>query len=212
MHEQAQADPTPTAPTRTPRSLVGALAISAVFSVAVGAMGLAAAMFAADKTTHTVVAHGAVLLVYLVLAVASGALSFIDVRAHRLPNRIVVPLYPVVVLGFLVAAIADADLARWWTALACGGIAFAFFFLLRSLERGMGGGDVKVAGVLGIALGWVGWEALMVGLASGFLLGGLAGGILLLTGRVGRRDPVPFGPALLAGAWIGVGAGIVLTQ
>jgi leader peptidase (prepilin peptidase)/N-methyltransferase len=74
----------------------------------------------------------------------------------------------------------------------------------------MGGGDVKLAGVLGLFLGWLGWPELGVGAIGGFLLGGLFGVILLLTGRARRGTAVPFGPWLLAGAWLGILAGTPL--
>jgi leader peptidase (prepilin peptidase) / N-methyltransferase len=65
---------------------------------------------------------------------------------------------------------------------------------------GMGFGDVKLAGLLGLYLGWLGWSSVWVGAFAGFLLGGLAGGGLLLAGRANRRTTIPFGPAMLAGA------------
>lgn len=75
----------------------------------------------------------------------------------------------------------------------------------------MGGGDVKLAGVLGIALGWVGWSALAVGAVAGFVFGGLYGMLLLATRRAGRRTAVAFGPWMLLGAWTGIvwGASLV---
>ena len=77
--------------------------------------------------------------------------------------------------------------------------------LLRMLgPGGMGGGDVKLAGVLGIALGWVGWGALAVGAVAGFVLGGVYGVMLIALRRASAKTAVPFGPWMLAGAWIGI--------
>jgi leader peptidase (prepilin peptidase)/N-methyltransferase len=65
---------------------------------------------------------------------------------------------------------------------------------------------VKLAGVLGLFLAWLGWPALVVGTVATFLLGG-AFGVLLLLGGAGRRATVAFGPWMLVGAWIGILAG-----
>ena len=72
---------------------------------------------------------------------------------------------------------------------------------------GMGLGDVKLAGVLGLYLGYLGWAPLIVGAAGGFFLGGLFGIILLLVRRATRGSAIPFGPWMFAGAWVGVFAG-----
>jgi leader peptidase (prepilin peptidase) / N-methyltransferase len=73
--------------------------------------------------------------------------------------------------------------------------------------RGMGLGDVKLAGVLGLALGWLGWGPSVLGLFAGFAVGAVVGGGLLASGRVTRRTPIAHGPFLLAGAAIGLIAG-----
>jgi leader peptidase (prepilin peptidase)/N-methyltransferase len=68
----------------------------------------------------------------------------------------------------------------------------------------MGFGDVKLAGVLGLYLGFVGWSAVAVGMASGVLLGGVLGIALLASGRASRGSRIPFGPFMLAGALLGI--------
>ncbi len=78
--------------------------------------------------------------------------------------------------------------------------------------RGMGLGDVVLAPVLGLALGWLGWGASVVGLAGGFLIGAVVGVALLASGRVTRRARVPHGPFLLSGAALGMFAGEPLWQ
>ena len=64
-------------------------------------------------------------------------------------------------------------------------------------------GDVRLAGLLGIGLGWVGWGPLLVGVYAGFLIGGLGGGLLSLL-RVVERKGFPFGPFMLVGAVVGL--------
>jgi leader peptidase (prepilin peptidase) / N-methyltransferase len=83
----------------------------------------------------------------------------------------------------------------------------AYFLLVFIHPAGMGFGDVKLAGVLGAYLGWIGWGALAVGAFLGFLLGGLYGALLLLLRRAGRKSAIPFGPFMLLGAVVGVLAG-----
>ena len=71
----------------------------------------------------------------------------------------------------------------------------------------MGYGDVRLSGVLGLYLGWVGWANVAVGLVAGFFVGGLAGLGFVVTGRRKLCGSIPYGPYLLAGAWIGLVAG-----
>ena len=65
-------------------------------------------------------------------------------------------------------------------------------------------GDVKLAGVLGLFLGFLGPAVLFVGLFAAFLLGGVFGVVVMLTRSGSRRTTIPFGPWMLAGAWIAV--------
>jgi leader peptidase (prepilin peptidase)/N-methyltransferase len=84
-------------------------------------------------------------------------------------------------------------------------LAYGLIRLIR--PDGMGGGDVKLAGLAGLHLGWLGWGPMAVGWLSGFLLGGVFGIALIVSGRATRRTALPFGPWLLAGAWLGIGFG-----
>jgi leader peptidase (prepilin peptidase)/N-methyltransferase len=72
-------------------------------------------------------------------------------------------------------------------------------------------GDVKLAGVLGLYLGWLGWNSLFVGAFAAFLLGGIAGVVLMATGLATRKSAIPFGPYMLAGAFLAVFAAAPLT-
>ncbi len=144
------------------------------------------------------------------LAVVSVILAAIDLREHRLPNRIVLPSY-LVGIGLLGSAVLFGAPATSLVRGAAGmaGL-FAFYLLLRAVSRrGLGGGDVKLAGVLGLYLGWVGWDALALGALAGFVLGGAAGVVLILARRADRTTPLPFGPAMLGGAWLGIATGLL---
>src|SRR5690606_7163607 len=144
---------------------------------------------------------------FLYLAAISLALALIDLDTRRLPNVLVLPMYAV----GAVLLTASAALSGSWAALASAGVGMAglgLAYLLLAVVRpgGMGMGDVKLAGALGLFLGWLGPETLAVGAISGFLLGGGAGVVMLLRGA-GRRASLAFGPWLLAGAWVGILAG-----
>ncbi|MBD8139554.1 prepilin peptidase [Frigoribacterium sp. CFBP 13605] len=148
------------------------------------------------------------LVAFLWLAGVSVALAVIDLEHHRLPDAIVLPSYTVG--GVLLAA--SSILVGDWPALvrAAIGLASLFaFYLIAALSYpgGMGFGDVKLAGVLGLYLAWLGWGEFAVGAFAAFLLGGLYAVVLLVTRRVERTGGIPFGPWMLAGAWVGVFAG-----
>ncbi len=142
---------------------------------------------------------------YLYLVAISVALALIDVDVRRLPDVIVLPSYVVMAVLLLLPAALDG---RWDDLLraAIGGLAlFALYFVLAFINpRGMGFGDVKLASVLGMALGWLGWGVLGVGAFLGFLLGGLYGAVLIVVGKAGRKSAIPFGPFMLAGALVAV--------
>jgi leader peptidase (prepilin peptidase) / N-methyltransferase len=136
------------------------------------------------------------------LAVAAGlvALSVIDLEHFLLPNRIVYPLALATLALLTLAALGDGA----WDALGravLGGIAGALTLgvLHVASPRSMGFGDVKLAFVLGLALGWLGWGELVVGLFCGFLAGTFVGLALIALRRRGRKDHLPFGPFLAFG-------------
>jgi leader peptidase (prepilin peptidase) / N-methyltransferase len=145
---------------------------------------------------------------FLWFAASSVALTAIDLAAHRLPNAVVVPGYVVVIVGLVMAAAIAGDWTRAGITVAGTAILLVTYGLMAATWRGaMGGGDVKLAGVIGGFLGFVGWAALAIGAIAAFLLGGIASIALLLTRRATRTSGIPFGPWMLAGAWIGIIAG-----
>ena len=148
------------------------------------------------------------LVAFLYLAGLSVALAAIDLDLHRLPDRLVLPAYGVglVLLGgvdVLRGAVAPFGIA----AAGAGASVLLYLALAVAKPGGMGLGDVKLAGALGLFLGHLGLAQLLVGVASAFVLGGLFGAVLLATGRAARGSAIPFGPWMLAGAWVGILAG-----
>lgn len=149
-----------------------------------------------------------VILAFLYLVAISIALTLIDLDTHRLPNAIVLPSYIVAAALFALACLLGADWGSLLRAAIAGAALFAFYFVLRLIRpAGMGGGDVKLAGVVGIYLGWLGWGSLVVGAFAAFVLGGIFGLALIALRRAGRRTAIPFGPWMIAGAWVGIVAG-----
>ena len=76
--------------------------------------------------------------------------------------------------------------------------------------RGLGMGDVRLAFVLGLYLGWLGWAAVVLGALAGFVVQAVIALGLLATRRIRLRDELPFGPAMLAGAALVIGGTALL--
>ncbi|WP_375407365.1 prepilin peptidase [uncultured Amnibacterium sp.] len=168
---------------------------------------------ALTATPQVLVADVLVLLAFLYLAAISIALAAIDLDVHRLPDALVLPGYAVGAALFLAADLLRGDLVSIGTAAAGAGAAVLLYAVLWFVKPGgMGLGDVKLAGVLGLFLGQLGVAQLTVGIAAGFLLGGVFGVVLIAIGRAKRGTGIPFGPWMLAGAWVGVAAGAPLAD
>lgn len=150
------------------------------------------------------------LLVYGLFAVGSMALAVIDARTKTLPNRIVFPLYGVGAAGFgLVTAILhDAHgVHHLIAALASAAALFVLFYLI-AMFGPMGYGDVKLAGVIGLYLGWLSLPAVYAGVLLGTVSAALVSLIVVAT-RVARRlawrhFEIAYGPYLLFGAWAAI--------
>lgn len=136
------------------------------------------------------------------------ALAVIDLDTHRLPNRIVLPAYVVTPILLAVASAGEGDWQALLRAAAGGAILYGLYLaLLLARPGGMGFGDVKLAGVLGMALGWLGWGPFVVGAFAAFLIGGVAAVVLMLAGSAGLKTRIPFGPWMVLGAYAGAACG-----
>jgi leader peptidase (prepilin peptidase)/N-methyltransferase len=159
----------------------------------------------ANPTPAATVAQVIQIAAFLYLSAVTVALAMIDIDTHTLPNSIVLPGYIVGILMFTAASVIGGD----YTALIRAGIGMAalgaiYFVIALIYPGGMGFGDVKLAGVLGLFLGWTGWGSLVIGGFSAFLLGGLFGIGLIIFRGAKRKSGIPFGPWMLVGAWLGV--------
>jgi leader peptidase (prepilin peptidase) / N-methyltransferase len=142
---------------------------------------------------------------FLYLAAVSIALGAIDLDTFRLPFWIVVPSWWAggVLLGGAALLLGHpAAVVR----MLLGGLALWGFYRLLHLvyPAGMGYGDVRLAGLIGLYLAWVDWGALVVGAFAGVLVGGLGGVGVLIARRTGLKTQIPFGPYMLVGTWIGL--------
>jgi leader peptidase (prepilin peptidase) / N-methyltransferase len=159
---------------------------------------------------------GLVLAAACWLAACAVPLAFVDAIVSRLPNPLTAAAYAGTVVLLLLAVAVGGDGASWSALLraALGGLALLGCYLLLIIisPAGMSLGDVKLAASLGTLLAWFGWRVLIAGGAAGFLLGGLAGVMLLVSRRAARKQLIPFGPFMIAGAvlavlaWPGLGA------
>jgi len=143
-----------------------------------------------------------VLPAFWLLAALAVVLAVIDLQYRRLPDPLTLPAYPAGVVLLGVGALAVPGGARHFLgALAGMAVAWLIFVLLALVHpAGLGWGDVKLAGVLGLYLGWLGAAAVAAGLLGAFVLAALAGLGLIAAGKATRKTQIPFGPFMLASA------------
>lgn len=150
---------------------------------------------------------------WLYLAAAAPWLVLIDVRERRLPNKLVLPGFAAWALGAAWGVWADpgAGSARVLAAIAAGG-AYALVLGALAWWGGMGGGDLKLGTLLGLMLGLVSPLAATLALPFAFVLGsGVAIVVIAMSPKGERRGRnIPFGPCLLFGAAVALGAGVLL--
>jgi leader peptidase (prepilin peptidase) / N-methyltransferase len=142
---------------------------------------------------------------FLALLAGLLALACTDLEHFLLPKRIVYPLLAIVIGLLVFAAAASGDWHKLATAFASGAVAFAAFFTLNFINpRWLAFGDVRLAAVIGVGLGWLGPGTALLGFFLGFLLGAVIGVGLILAKRIGRQSPIPFGVFLAAGAALAI--------
>jgi leader peptidase (prepilin peptidase)/N-methyltransferase len=163
--------------------------------VTVAATGLTAGVLSRAVIGGPVVATPLVIMA----AVLGVLLAAIDLVCLRLPDPLVGALAVVVVVPLCIVGSAG-QLGR--AVLGAGLFGTAYLMMLILTGDGLGFGDVKLAAVLGFALGFAGWPAVLIGAIAPHLLNGPIAVLLLATRKAGRRTALPLGPALLAGALV----------
>ena len=145
------------------------------------------------------------LLAFLYLASISITLAIIDLDTHTLPNWIVLPSYGAGVVFLGIASFSGGSAAPFIRAvLSAMAMWVAYLIIALAYPGGMGYGDVKFAGVIGLFLGYLGWSVVITGALAAFVLGALYAIALLVKRSADRKTGIPFGPWMLAGAWISV--------
>jgi leader peptidase (prepilin peptidase)/N-methyltransferase len=143
---------------------------------------------------------------FLFLAAAGVLLTVIDLRHRLLPDRVVAPGLGLGVVLLTLAAVARGEWADLLRAGLGAVVLFSVFLALALISpRSMGMGDVKLAALLGLYLGWLGWGAVFVGAVAGFVVQAVLALVLLAGRRIGLREHLPFGPAMLLGAALAIG-------
>lgn len=131
-------------------------------------------------------------------------MAAVDVDVHRLPRQLTWPSYPALALLLTGCSAAVDDWAASGRAGLAGLATWTLYYLLHRLarRRGLGRGDVTLAGLIGMLLGWFSWTAIGMATYAAFLLGGGVALVLVLARRVTRKANIAFGPAMLAGAYL----------
>ncbi len=144
------------------------------------------------------------LLFLLYLVPVGVALAVIDWRTRYLPSKLILPSYAVVAVLVVLASAIGGDWPELLSSvIGCAGTFGLFFVLWFVAPRAMAFGDVRLSGLLGLALGWLGYAQLVLGIFTAFLLMSLGGLVLALT-KTFHKKHVPFGPFLVGGAFLGV--------
>jgi leader peptidase (prepilin peptidase)/N-methyltransferase len=142
---------------------------------------------------------------FVVLGVLGVALAAIDIAVQRLPDQLVLPAFPVLISLLALPAVLEHDGGGLLRALLGSLVLGAGFLLLALLRPGqLGGGDIKLAALAGLALGWLGWPTVAAASALGFSLFAAVSLALLAARRISLGGAVCFGPFLLGGALVAV--------
>ncbi len=142
---------------------------------------------------------------FLVVLAALLAISAVDLERFIVPNRILYPALFIAAPLLVVAAVVDRDWSSLRDAALGGVLAWALLFAIHMASpKGMGFGDVRLAGLVGMLLGWLSIGHVLLGLFLGFLIAAVVGVGLVAVKLRTRKDKVPFGPFLALGAVLAV--------
>ena len=167
--------------------------------------GRAMVLAAAGLWAGLAASFGAVWQLPAQLVVGAGlvTLTVVDLRVQLLPRRIVVPVGLAALLLFGLAAVATSDGDALVRAVLCAAAAFVVFAILRFANpAALGGGDVTLAAVLGLTLGWQSVDAVLAGLGLGIVLAAVFALAGLATRQLRHDTPLSYGPFLALGTVI----------
>jgi len=143
---------------------------------------------------------------YLGFAFVAVALAWVDADVHRLPRGLTWPAYPLLAGQLALASLASGDWAALRRAALAGLVLWVIYLVLAViaalLGSGFGLGDVTLAGLVGLATGYVSVTATLVATFAAFLLSGLYGVGRIVLRRGSRKDDIAFGPWMLVGTLI----------
>ena len=143
----------------------------------------------------------AALPAYLLFGWLAVVLVWVDVDVRRLPDGMVLPAYPALLALLTLASLGAGDWRPLLGAAAAMAALYALYFVLALVSpASLGYGDVKLSGLIGLVLGWLGAGPALLGVVAGFVAGGVIAVVMLALQRVGLRSHIAFGPAMLAGA------------
>ncbi len=149
----------------------------------------------------------------LLVAGLGVAMAYIDIREHRLPDRLTYPAFAGAAIALAIAALMTGEWSAYGRAWAAAALLVGAFLVLALIRPGeLGLGDVKLSASLGLLLGWIGWGHVVLGAFLGFAFGGIYSVVLLALRRADRRTAIPFGPFLLAGGFSAIAWGEAILE
>ncbi len=142
------------------------------------------------------------LLAYSCVALAGVSLAAVDIAELRLPSRLIWAACIASIVLFALAAVVDGHgHALFRAAAGMIGLPAAYLTLALLSRGGLGAGDIRLAALVGLALAWRSWTALATGTLMAFGYACVAGLVAITLGQAARNSPIPFGPAMIAGAF-----------
>ncbi|GAA4286413.1 A24 family peptidase [Georgenia daeguensis] len=151
------------------------------------------------------------MLAFSVLSTACAVLIVIDLAEHRLPDVVVLPMYPAVLVLLTLAAAVNGQWSDLGRSVVAGAVLLTVYFAMAyAYPAGLGLGDVKLSGVLGMFLGWFGWPHVVLGTFAAFAINAIVVVVLLVLRKATLKSDVPFGPPMIAGAAVGAAWGPVV--
>jgi leader peptidase (prepilin peptidase)/N-methyltransferase len=143
-----------------------------------------------------------------VFAAVSIVIAYIDLDHHLILNVVLLPTLIATLALLALASLGTNEWNRLGRAVICAIVLGAFYLLLSIIWKGgMGDGDIKLAFILGLITGWLGWSQFIIGAFAAFFIGGFLSLVLIIGKKVDMHGGIPFGPSMLLGIWLGIFVG-----